>query len=95
MFSGQARCKVRVLVALVLVFALWATAAVAGVNEDFSEAAERGDLPAVKSFIAKGADVNAKANNGGTALMRASFYGHKDVVALLLARGDDVNAQDD
>lgn len=35
----------------------------------------------------KGAQVNAKNNNGWTALMWASDEGHADVVQLLLDRG--------
>jgi ankyrin repeat protein len=38
--------------------------------------------------------VNAKDNLGGTALMRAAFDGHKEVVELLLEKGADVNAKD-
>ena len=58
--SEQTRYKSRILMALMLVLALWASTVLAGANEDFLKAAERGDLNAVKSFIAKGADVNAK-----------------------------------
>ena len=76
-----------------IVASLWATVAIAGVNEDFLEAAARGDLPSVKSFFAKGADVNAKAYRGGTELIFASENGHKDVVQLLLAKGANVNAK--
>jgi ankyrin repeat protein len=89
----QTGFKSRMLVALMLVFALWATTAIAGVNEDFINAAKSGDLSAVKSFIAGGADVNAKVNNGLTALMLASQQGNKEVVELLLAKGADVNAK--
>jgi ankyrin repeat protein len=92
MVSGKAGYKARMLVALIVVFTLGATVVIAGVNEDFREAANRGDLPAVKDFIAKGADVNSKANTGETALMRASYTGRKEVVQLLLAKGADVNA---
>ncbi len=90
--SGQAGYKSRMLVVLMVVFALWASTAIADVNEDFIKAAARGDLPAVTSFIAKGADVNAKAF-GVTALIMASNYGHKEVVELLLARGSNINAE--
>ncbi len=47
----------------------------------------------VKFLIDKGADVNAKANNGGTSLILASLKGHEDVVKILLAKGADVNAK--
>ena len=91
--SAQTGYKVRILLALMVVFALWACSAIAGVNEDLPRAAGRGDLPAVKNFIDKGADVNAKANTGVTALIMASQQGHKEVVELLLAKGADVNAK--
>lgn len=66
--------------------------AIAGVNDDFLEAAKRRDLAAVKGFIAKGANINAMDNFGGTALIAASSQGYKEVVRLLLAKGADVNA---
>ena len=61
-------------------------------NKDFLEAAERGDLPAVESLIAKGTDVNAQYN-GVTALMAASLHGHTQVVRVLLDNGADVNGK--
>lgn len=77
-----------------VVFALWATTAFAGVNDKFIDAARRGDLPAIKAFIQKGADVNAKTKSeGATALMQATYNGHKEVVQLLLAKGANVNAK--
>ena len=47
----------------------------------------------MQALIDNGADVNAKADNGGTALMGASIGGHKEIVQLLLANGADVNAK--
>ena len=70
-----------------------AAVAIAEVNEDFFEAAKRGDLPAVERFIANGADVNVKTTDGITALMIASLNGHKEVVQSLLIKGADVNAE--
>jgi ankyrin repeat protein len=57
-------------------------------------AAENGDLAAVKSLIAAGADVNAKSKGGGTALMFAAYAGHADIVKALLQAGADVKAED-
>ena len=44
-----------------------------------------------KLLLEKGADVNAKASNGQTALHQASAYGQLEVVKLLLERGASVN----
>jgi ankyrin repeat protein len=69
------------------IMVLWATVAVADVNEDFLKAAERGDLSAVESLIANGADINAKLNNGKTALMLATQNGHEEIKELLIKAG--------
>jgi len=87
MVTGQAGSKTKIAAALVVVFALWTAAAIAGVNEDLLEAAKRGDVPAVQRFIADGADVNTKDDNGLTALIAASFNGHKEVRELLVRAG--------
>ena len=69
--------------------------AAAGPAEDLISAAFRGDAAAVQALLAKGADVNAKNNDGVTALMVASENGHLDVVQALLAKGAEVNAKDE
>ena len=71
----------------------WAGAAVTAPPEDLINAANSGDAAIVQALLAKGADVNAKANNGATALMLASQNGHNEVVQDLLAKGADVNAK--
>ena len=46
-------------------------------------------------LLAKGVDINARENNGGTPLHRACLrLGRKNVVELLIAKGADVNAGD-
>ncbi len=60
-----------------------------------ANAAYDGDLHRVKVFLAAGYDVNAKAGNGGTALMAAAQEGHHEVVRALLAAKADVNAKMD
>ena len=43
--------------------------------------------------MAAGSDVNAKDEFGRTPLHDATFYGHKEIVELLIAKGADVNAK--
>jgi ankyrin repeat protein len=57
------------------------------------QAASSGAKDVVELLIAKGADVNAKANNGETPLHRAAEGGRKDAAKLLLAHGSKVNAK--
>src|ERR1700723_466782 len=73
-----------------------ATAAVAGPAEDvvLLSAATHGDAAAVLALLDKGAGVNARDNDGATALLAASRQGYLDVVLVLLAKGAEVNAKD-
>ena len=52
-----------------------------------------GDTKMVELFLENGADVNAKDNDGKTALMGAAVNGHTQTVQLLLEKGADVNAK--
>jgi hypothetical protein len=63
-------------------------------NEEFFAAARKGDTAAVKTFLDKGVDVNAKTRYGATALSYACDKGHVEVVKLLIERGADVNVKD-
>ena len=51
-------------------------------------AAEKGNIEAVKQYIAAGSDVNAKDNNGWTPL---HYVANKEVAELLIDEGADVN----
>ena len=56
------------------------------------DAAESGNIEAVKQHIAAGTDVNAKDKYGRTILHAAAVGSSKEVVELLIAKGADVNA---
>jgi ankyrin repeat protein len=49
----------------------------------------------VRELLARGADVNARANDGFAALHSASWKGHAEVVRELLSRGAAINTQAD
>ena len=58
------------------------------------EAIEDDNETGVTEAITTGADVNANHKHGdSTALMKASEYGHAEIVQLLLDAGADVNAR--
>ncbi len=57
------------------------------------DAAESGNLEAVKQHLAAGTDVSAKNKYGYTALHKAAFNGHNEIVELLIGKGADVNAK--
>jgi ankyrin repeat protein len=57
--------------------------------------AYKGELDAIKDLLAKGTDVNARDERGGTALMQAAVANKTDVVKFLLESGADIDAQTD
>ena len=56
-------------------------------------AATFGRFEAAKLLIEKGANVNARSNDGATALHGAAFFCHTEIVRLLLDKGAEVNAK--
>lgn len=58
------------------------------------EAADHGDLDAVRSALAAGATVEARDAEGRTPLLRAALADRVPVARLLVEAGADVNAQD-
>ena len=54
-------------------------------------AAAHGDLALVEGLLRRGIDVNARNDDGGTALYGATVGGQLQVIEFLLARGADVN----
>ena len=66
-----------------------------GSSMSIHEAAELGNIEAVKQYLADGEDVNAKGDLGTTPLMMAAGRGHKEIVELLITNGANVNAKDE
>jgi len=58
------------------------------------EAAEKGNIEAVKQHIAAGTDVNGKSTAAPTPLFFSVRYGQKEVAELLIKEGAEVNAKD-
>jgi hypothetical protein len=65
-----------------------------GLEANIIEAAKKGYAPIVRAFLEKGADVNAAADNGATALHWAAAKGGVDVVGVLLKAGADARRAD-
>ncbi len=66
-----------------------------GPNVDIWNAANDGNIDAIKKHLAAGADVNASDRNGVTPLRYAVVQDHGELVELLIAEGADVNATDE
>ena len=66
-----------------------------GPPKNIHQAAEQGDIEAVKQYLADGVDVNVKEGGfaDGTPLHEAANWGHMEIVELLIAKGADVNAK--
>ena len=60
------------------------------------DAAEKGNIAAVKQHLAAGTDVNTKSilRLRRTPLHQAAWNGHKEIAELLIAEGTDVNAKE-
>jgi ankyrin repeat protein len=55
-----------------------------------SVASMNGCTDIVEALLAAGADINAKGDDGKTALQHAAKHKHRDIVALLLAKARDI-----
>jgi ankyrin repeat protein len=80
---SQILAAVRMLLAIGLILGLLSCAK--DKNEKLIRASKKGRLEEVTRFLNSGADVNAKDNDGATALKRAHNYGNKVTVELLKA----------
>ena len=57
------------------------------INDAFIAACIHNHLEIAEYLISKGADVNAKNNDGHTALMWASIYGYLEIAEYLKSHG--------
>ncbi|MBN1129084.1 MAG: ankyrin repeat domain-containing protein [Chitinispirillaceae bacterium] len=57
-------------------------------------ASAKGDLAAIKKFVADGAGVNTADPGGRTPIIEAAWGGHADIVKYLLEKGADIDAVD-
>lgn len=86
------KISVLFVLAFLLFLVLAAEIMAAELEDKLREAAQKGDVAAVKTLLDMGANVNARSGSyGETALMGAIEY--IDVVRVLLDRGADVNAK--
>lgn len=80
--------------ALLVVVVLFGLACVRRIDRELVDAATEGDAARVETLLEGGADIEAHANDGWTALAVASREGHLKTVELLLFRGAQVNARE-
>ena len=90
----KARFVTFVLVLLCGLASARAAATDPSLNDGLREAARHGDLAAVKTLLAKGAEVNSATEFGATALIFAADSGHVEIVKALIDGGADVNLKD-
>jgi ankyrin repeat protein len=64
------------------------------VNDALFRAIRAADMPGVRVALARGADVNARSEEGDTPLMYAAVYATSDCMKLLLDARADPNARD-
>ena len=97
MFNHKRLMAVAVVVALAMALAVpsWGAKFRKKVtDQQFVEMCKKGDTQGVIKAIKSGAKVNAKDNNGFTALMWAAWSGHTETVNALIKARADVNAKD-
>ena len=81
---------------IILMIALFITASLgaqAPVPSPVADAAERGDVAAVKALMKEGADVNAAQGDGMSALHWAADRGNAELAELLIYAGANLSAQ--
>ncbi|MDE2806287.1 MAG: ankyrin repeat domain-containing protein [Gemmatimonadota bacterium] len=90
--AGRSPSKRRVVRVLALASVIAAAGAVAPVESPVADAAERGDLEAVRVLLRQGADVNTAQSDGMTALHWAASTNDVEIARALLYAGATVRA---
>jgi ankyrin repeat protein len=70
-----------------IVASVWVTTPLSLCGGPLHDAAQKGDVPAIKTLLAQGADVNAKDEQGATPLLYATLKGQKATADFLLNNG--------
>nr|MCR4819145.1 ankyrin repeat domain-containing protein [Fretibacterium sp.] len=83
-----------IFLSVLLVFCMTAAAWGAMTDEDFAGLCKKGSVQEIRNALLKEANINAKDEDGWTALMAAAANNKPEVVSLLLKAGADVNAMD-
>lgn len=80
---------------LLSILLIFTGSANAGLSEDLINAArDKTDANIINDLVERGADVNARDENGATALIWAVRHGHTAIARGLLAAGTNVDASD-
>ena len=77
------------------IYVAGAAAGASAQGADLADAVRRGDTAAVRSLLARNADVNAAQGDGATALHWAAYRNDAQTAAALIRSGADVNAAND
>jgi hypothetical protein len=86
--------KIRSILSLLLLQLIPLGIQAQNLNDELIVAARKSNVEAVKTLLAKGADVNAKTEYGATPLFFACDRGHAEIVKILLEHGADANIRD-
>ena len=90
----ERRCQMKHLLLTTIAVVVLVGCGNAEADRALLDAAENGNIAAVKQHLDAGANVNAKDNVlGVTPLHPAALDGHKEITELLIAKGADVNAK--
>lgn len=63
-------------------------------DSEFMKLYKEGDVEKIEEAIRNGVNINAKDDNGNTALIWAAFEGKTEIAELLLKYGSNINAKD-